>query len=79
MVLGRLVHYAADVVLVSAVLAGVKRSSGFQLSTEQLPEGAARTTADTILGFGERVFDYTAAVSYTSAYFERAPTAHKKY
>lgn len=30
MVLGRLAHYAADVVLVSAVLAGVKHSSGFQ-------------------------------------------------
>ena len=29
MVLGRLVHYAADAVLVSTVLAGIKRSSGF--------------------------------------------------
>ena len=29
MVLGRLIHYAADAVLVSTVLAGIKRSSGF--------------------------------------------------
>lgn len=29
MVLGRLVHYAADVVLISTVLAGIKRSTGF--------------------------------------------------
>ena len=29
MVLGRLVHYAADAVLVSTVLAGIKRSTGF--------------------------------------------------
>jgi hypothetical protein len=30
MVLGRLVHYTLDVVLVSTVLAGVKRHTGFQ-------------------------------------------------
>lgn len=30
MVLGRLTHYALDIVLVSAVVAGVKRSTGFQ-------------------------------------------------
>lgn len=30
MVLGRLVHYAADVLLVSTVLAGVKRETGFK-------------------------------------------------
>lgn len=30
MVLGRLTHYAVDLVLVSAVVAGVKRSTGFQ-------------------------------------------------
>lgn len=30
MVLGRLTHYALDLVLVSAVVAGVKRSTGFQ-------------------------------------------------
>lgn len=29
MVLGRLVHYVADAVLVSTVLAGIKRSTGF--------------------------------------------------
>jgi hypothetical protein len=30
MVLGRLVHYTLDAVLLSTVLAGVKKSSGFQ-------------------------------------------------
>ena len=29
MVLGRLVHYVADAVLVSTVLAGIKHSTGF--------------------------------------------------
>ncbi|KAL8287265.1 hypothetical protein RQP46_003717 [Phenoliferia psychrophenolica] len=70
--LGRVFHYAADVVLVSAVLAGVKHSSGFQVTTAGIPEGPARQTADTVLGIGEKIFDYTAALSYTSSYFERA-------
>ncbi|KAI5479927.1 hypothetical protein MNV49_002217 [Pseudohyphozyma bogoriensis] len=61
MVLGRLTHYAVDVVLVSTILAGVKRSSGFQVSTTSIPEGLARQAADTVLNVGESVFDYTAA------------------
>ncbi|SCV73746.1 BQ2448_6176 [Microbotryum intermedium] len=71
MVLGRLAHYAFDVVLLSTVAAGVKRSTGFQVSTQGLPDGPVQQTAETILGVGERVFDYTAALSYSSAWFER--------
>jgi len=33
MVLGRLAHYTFDVVLLSTVVAGVRRSSGFTLVT----------------------------------------------
>ncbi|ORY77212.1 hypothetical protein BCR35DRAFT_353185 [Leucosporidium creatinivorum] len=73
MVLGRLTHYAVDIVLVSAVVAGVKRSTGFQVTTSGIPEGPARQTAETVLGVGEKVFDYTAAMSYTSGWFEREP------
>ncbi|KAK4051677.1 hypothetical protein OIO90_004627 [Microbotryomycetes sp. JL221] len=78
MVLGRLTHYAVDVVLLATVCAGVKRSTGFQVSTVGIPEGPARTTADTVLGIGERLFDYTAAISYTSNWFEREPRAPPK-
>lgn len=45
------------------------------VSTTALPEGPARQTADTVLGVGEKVFDYAAAVSYSNSYFERE---HKK-
>ncbi|GAA6016460.1 hypothetical protein JCM10207_003871 [Rhodosporidiobolus poonsookiae] len=71
MVLGRLFHWTADIVLVSTVLAGVKRHTGFQVSTTGVPEGPARQAADTVLGAGERVFDLVSATSYTSSWFER--------
>ncbi|KDE06452.1 hypothetical protein MVLG_03236 [Microbotryum lychnidis-dioicae p1A1 Lamole] len=76
MVLGRLAHYTFDVVLLATVAAGVKRSTGFQVSTRGLPEGPVQQTAETVLGVGEKVFDYTAALSYSSGWFERElPTA----
>ncbi|GAA6062861.1 hypothetical protein JCM10212_006114 [Sporobolomyces blumeae] len=71
MVLGRLVHYTFDIVLISTVLAGMKRQTGFQFSTASVPEGPARQTANTFLGLGERVFDTAAGLSYTSSWFER--------
>ncbi|GAA5838761.1 hypothetical protein JCM3775_002809 [Rhodotorula graminis] len=73
MVLGRLFHYTFDIVLLSTVLAGVKRHTGFQFSTSSLPEGPAQQTANTLLGAGERVFELAAATSYTSSLFEREP------
>lgn len=42
-----------------------------RLSTEPIPEGPFRQTADTVLSVGERIFDYTSAISYTSGWFER--------
>jgi len=44
-----------------------------RLTTSGIPEGPARQTAETVLGVGEKVFDYTAAMSYTSGWFEREP------
>ncbi|BGP56794.1 hypothetical protein JCM8202_004434 [Rhodotorula sphaerocarpa] len=73
MVLGRLMHYTLDVVLVSTVLAGVKRHTGFQVSTSSLPDGPARHTADTVLFAGDRVFDIVAATSFSSSWFEKDP------
>ncbi|GAA5856002.1 hypothetical protein JCM8547_002935 [Rhodosporidiobolus lusitaniae] len=69
--LGRLFHWSADILLLSTVVAGVKRHTGQQVSTASLPEGPARQTADTVLGAGERVFDLVAGLSYTSGWFER--------
>ncbi|GAA6002601.1 mitofissin [Rhodotorula paludigena] len=78
MVLGRLTHYALDIVFFSTVLAGVKRHTGMQVATTGFPEGPARQTADTILGVGDKVFDLVAATSYTSSWFEREPPQPRK-
>ncbi|BGP26093.1 hypothetical protein Rt10032_c10g4136 [Rhodotorula toruloides] len=71
MVLGRLMHYTFDIALVTTVLAGVKRHTGFQVNTSSIPEGPFRQTADVVLGTGERLFDFASAMSYTSSLFER--------
>ncbi|CAG8717362.1 6260_t:CDS:2, partial [Scutellospora calospora] len=40
--IGRLVHYAADAVLVSAVLAGIKRSTGLTIATNRIENEEVR-------------------------------------
>ncbi|TFK49946.1 DUF1748-domain-containing protein [Heliocybe sulcata] len=71
MVLGRFFHYAVDAVFLSTVLAGVRRSSGFRPDTTQVPEGTARSVADTYLGIGETIFDMIQGTVVNSEYFKR--------
>ncbi|KAK9900778.1 DUF1748-domain-containing protein [Cystobasidium minutum MCA 4210] len=73
MVVGRLTHYGIDLVMVSVILAGVKRTSGFGLAPQNIgvPEGTPKNIADGYLKFGESIFDYACALSYGSSYFER--------
>ncbi|GAW05514.1 DUF1748-domain-containing protein [Lentinula edodes] len=57
MALGRLFHYAFDAVLVSTVLAGVKKTSGFSLDIDQLTTNpTAKSAAESYLGLGESVY-----------------------
>jgi len=71
MALGKLFHYAVDAVLVSTVLAGVRRSSGFTPETSTIPEGTIRSLTDRYLGIGESVFDIAQATVVNSGYFKR--------
>ncbi|CUA76098.1 hypothetical protein RSOLAG22IIIB_02110 [Rhizoctonia solani] len=71
MVLGRLVHYAVDVVLVSTVLAGVKKSTGYTPQTTMITEPTLKSVADSVLGVGETVFNVVQGNAVTSAYFKR--------
>lgn len=48
-----------------------------RLSTAGIPEGPARQTADTFLGFGEKVFDVASGLSYTSGFFERETSGRR--
>ncbi|RMZ79120.1 hypothetical protein DV738_g3546, partial [Chaetothyriales sp. CBS 135597] len=79
MVLGRVAHYAFDAVLISAVLAGIKRSTGLTLKTSSFGGASSgkdnsadiQTWVDRYLGVGEWVMDQSIAIMGSSQYFER--------
>ncbi|KIM84385.1 hypothetical protein PILCRDRAFT_68457 [Piloderma croceum F 1598] len=71
MVLGRVVHYAVDAVLLSTVIAGVRRSSGFTPETSGISDPTIRSVADRFLGVGESIFDMMQATAVNSAYFKK--------
>ncbi|OAV98333.1 hypothetical protein PTTG_00379 [Puccinia triticina 1-1 BBBD Race 1] len=71
MVVGRITHYAFDLALISTILAGIKRNTGYSVKLHELPEGAPRTVASSYLQAGEKIFDYVSAYSHTSSYFHR--------
>ncbi|KIM39699.1 hypothetical protein M413DRAFT_74324 [Hebeloma cylindrosporum] len=72
MVLGRLVHYTADAVLLSTVLAGVRRSSGFSPDASAISDPTIRSVAEKFLGVGETIFDMVQATAVNSSYFKRS-------
>ncbi|KAF9029870.1 DUF1748-domain-containing protein [Rhodocollybia butyracea] len=69
MSLGRLFHYTFDAVLLSTVLAGVKRSSGYTPDLTQISNSTAKSAAETYLGFGESIFGMIQASAVNSSYF----------
>ncbi|KAH9822921.1 DUF1748-domain-containing protein [Teratosphaeria destructans] len=74
MVLGRLAHLTFDAVLISAFLAGVKRSTGLtpSLKSESLSESpSVKKWVENYLWVGETVLDQSVAVMGSSGWFER--------
>ncbi|KAF1354488.1 DUF1748-domain-containing protein [Lizonia empirigonia] len=72
MVLGRVAHYAFDAVLVSAFLAGVRRSTGLTVKPEQFSDTpSVQKWLDNYLWVGETVMDQSVALFASSSYFER--------
>jgi len=68
---GRIVHVSFDLVLVSAVFAGVKRSTGLTLKTNNIESKDAKGFVERYLDVGEWVFDTSIAFMGNSSYFER--------
>ncbi|KIL67442.1 hypothetical protein M378DRAFT_73768 [Amanita muscaria Koide BX008] len=66
--LGRLAHYAVDAVLLSAVLAGVKKSSGFAFDTSNIHDPNIRLITEKYLRIGESAFDVVQATAMKSPY-----------
>ncbi|KAF4820023.1 hypotheticall protein [Colletotrichum siamense] len=70
---GRLTHYAFDAVLISAFLAGMKRSTGLTFKTDRAA-GENKDMSkwiDKYLGVGEWVMDQSVAIAGSSGWFER--------
>ncbi|KAK9451623.1 uncharacterized protein V1518DRAFT_409057 [Limtongia smithiae] len=71
MSIGRIIHYSVDLVLVSAVLAGVKRSTGLAFKTDSIESTDVRSAVTKYLDVGEWVLDTSVAFMNSSPYFIR--------
>jgi len=69
--LGRLVHLGIDAILLSAFLAGIKRSTGLTPALSHVPNKDVRELLRTYLEVGEYVFDFAVVVFGRSSSFER--------
>lgn len=69
--LGKLVHLGFDALLISAFLAGIKRSTGLTPKLVVVPNKDVRQLLGTYLEFGEYVFDFAVVVFGRSPSFER--------
>ncbi|KAF8852819.1 DUF1748-domain-containing protein, partial [Acephala macrosclerotiorum] len=70
--LGRVAHYAFDAVLISTILAGMKRSTGLTFKKDTLTENKdVQSWIEKYLGVGEWVMDQSVAIAGSSPYFER--------
>jgi len=69
--LGRVVHLGVDAILLSAFLAGIKRSTGLTPALSQVPNKDVRELLRTYLEVGEYVFDFAVVIFGRSSSFER--------
>jgi len=69
--LGRLVHLGIDAVLISAFLAGVKRSTGITPALSAVPDKDIRQLIESYLEVGEYAFDFAVVFFGRSRFFER--------
>ncbi|ORX55755.1 DUF1748-domain-containing protein [Hesseltinella vesiculosa] len=67
----RFFHLTVDAVLISTILASVKRLTGIQPATSKIKNKDVRGFADQYLGVGEYVLDATILYLSHSSYFER--------
>ncbi|KAL1931917.1 hypothetical protein VTP01DRAFT_8973 [Rhizomucor pusillus] len=68
---GKLFHFTADAVLISTVLAGIKRNTGLQPALSQIENEDVRKYLQQYLNVGEWMLDNTVVYMNNSQYFER--------
>ncbi|GMM37672.1 Mco8 protein [Saccharomycopsis crataegensis] len=69
--LGRAFHISVDLVLASAFLAGIKRSTGLTPNLDQFDDNLIKEYGAKYLNVGEYVFDASVGYFTTSTYFKR--------
>lgn len=74
--LGKLVHYTADALMVSTVLAGIKHASGLTVDVNQISEPNVRNAMHYYLSAGEMLFDKARSYAQGSSYFRSADPLH---
>ncbi|KAF5392264.1 hypothetical protein D9757_001570 [Collybiopsis confluens] len=75
MVLGRLFHFTFDAVMVSTVLAGVKKNSGFGFDVDKFSDPTLKSVAEKYFGVGETVFGMIQGTAVNSGYFTNRPSS----
>lgn len=70
--MGRLLHYAADALMVSTILAGIKQTSGITPDITQVSEPNVRQAVYYYLSAGEYIFDKALAFAQSSSHFRPA-------
>ncbi|OAX43096.1 DUF1748-domain-containing protein [Rhizopogon vinicolor AM-OR11-026] len=68
---GKLFHLGVDALIISAFLAGIKRSTGLTPALSQVPNKDIRQMLRTYLEFGEYAFDFAVVIFGRSSSFER--------
>jgi len=68
---GRFIHYGIDAFLISAFLAGVKRSTGLTPALALVPDKDIRRLIESYLEVGEYAFDFAVVFLGRSRFFER--------
>ncbi|KAJ2211185.1 hypothetical protein IW140_003312 [Coemansia sp. RSA 1813] len=69
-VIGKAIHISLDLVLISTALAGIRRSTGLTIATND-PNSAVYRTAKSYLEIGERAMDFAQPLLASSKYFKR--------
>ncbi|KAI8079782.1 uncharacterized protein BX664DRAFT_341442 [Halteromyces radiatus] len=67
----RVLHFAADAVLVSVILASVKRSTGITPAVSKIKHKGLRSYVEQYLNMGEYILDASILYLSHSSYFER--------
>ncbi|CAL1702068.1 unnamed protein product [Somion occarium] len=68
---GSLIHLGIDAVLISAFLAGIKRSTGLTPRLSDVPNKDIRQILRSYLELGEYIFDFAVVIFGRSSSFER--------